>query len=79
MGTAAKSASLGARVDSSLLERDPIVIKRRNRRIAYIIVAFLVTMTLLCAAYIKWWGGANMGPMAPYHSQLHMSIDRSPL
>jgi hypothetical protein len=70
MTTPMKLNTSKIRIDNSLLVRDPAEMRRRNRRVAYIIVTILVLMTLFCAAYIKWFGGINKGPMQPYHSYL---------
>jgi hypothetical protein len=43
-------------------------LRRRNLRFMLLLVAGLVVATLLCAAYIYWFGGANKPAMKPYHS-----------
>jgi amino acid transporter len=40
----------------------------RNRRLALLLGIGVVIFTLLCAVYIFFLGGANKGPMKPFHS-----------
>ena len=50
--------------------RDPVEMRRRNRRLALYLVLFLIVATVLCALYIGFVGGSNKGPMEPYHSMI---------
>jgi hypothetical protein len=52
-----------------------IQLQRRNRRLGLLIAGIVLGLTILCALYITWFGGANKEDAKPFH--VERSIDEA--
>ena len=43
---------------------------RRNRRVALIVALVAVALVIFTFVYVTWFGGVNVGPQKPMHSEL---------